>query len=79
MEFAAEQNNYQCDDKPSDWTSENSWIGVANDCLRNKGEDDCKVNMAREINFQYGRADCVSEYEGRNCIIVLILLMKTLR
>ena len=66
VEFATEQNNFQCQDKPEGWVGQmgQSWVGNAKDCMRNKGEDDCKVNMDREIQFQFGRKDCVSEYEG---------------
>ena len=54
-------------------------MGKMRDCMRNKGEADCEVGsgypdnnsnyllqaaLPREIQFQFGRADCVSEYEG---------------
>jgi len=60
VEYTTEENNYNCQSRPSDWSG--SWVGSANDCLRNVGEDDCEVKMPREINFQYGRKDCISEY-----------------
>ena len=37
---------------------------IADTCTCSKGEDDCKVNIPREISFSYGRSDCVSEYPG---------------
>ena len=64
VEYSIEQNNYQCGDQPEDWDQDNSLVGRVKDCLRNKGEDDCEVKTSREIQFQSGRADCVSEYEG---------------
>ena len=42
VEFSVEQNNYQCDDSPGNWPG--NYVGPATDCLRNKGESDCKVN-----------------------------------
>ena len=69
IEFTTEVNNYECEDSPSlaSWLKENSYLGKPKnlkDCLRNVGEADCKVNWPSEINFQYGRVDCVSEYPG---------------
>ena len=43
VEFAVEQNNFQCDDKPNNWAG--SYVGLTSDCLRNMGESDCKVNI----------------------------------
>jgi len=60
VEYTTEENNYNCQSKPSDWSG--SWVGTADDCLRNVGDDDCEVKMPREISFQYGRKDCISEY-----------------
>ena len=59
VEFAVEQNNFQCEDNPTDWAG--SYVGRATDCMRNKGEADCEAKLPREIKFKYGRSDCVSE------------------
>ena len=59
VEFAVEQNNYQCQDNPADWAG--SFVGEATDCMRNKGEADCEAKLPREIKFQYGRSDCVTD------------------
>merc|ERR1712117_910192 len=65
VEYATEHNNYQCAGRPSDWVkSGESAIKNLKDCVRNAGEEGCEVNFEREIQFQYGRSDCVSEYEG---------------
>ena len=50
IEFTTEQNNYQCEDNPPDWfKKKNSWVGKAKDCMRNKGEEDCRVTFPQEI------------------------------
>ena len=59
VEFTVEQNNYQCEDNPSDWAG--SYVGNATDCMRNKGEADCEARLPREIKFKYGRSDCVTD------------------
>merc|ERR1712117_139310 len=65
VEYATEHNNYQCAEKPSTWVeSGESMVKNMKDCVRDAGEEGCEVNFEREIQFQYGRSDCVSEYEG---------------
>ena len=59
VEFAVEQNNFQCEDNPTDWAG--SYLGKATDCMRNKGEADCEAVLPREIMFKYGRSDCVTD------------------
>jgi len=62
VEYTTEDNNYMCQSMPSDWSGSLVNHGSFKDCLRNVGDDDCEVKMPREINFQYGRKDCISEY-----------------
>jgi len=65
VEYATAHNNYQCAEKPSNWVeSGKSMVKNMKDCVRDAGEEGCEVNFEREIQFQYGRSDCVSEYEG---------------
>ena len=52
-----ELNNYQCQDNPTDWAG-SSVETDPKDCMRNKGADDCKARLPREIKFKFGRADC---------------------
>jgi len=75
VEFTTEQNNFQCAGMPSNWMNKSPYnfgsltaanAGMMYDCLtRRYGEADCEAILPREIKFQYGRADCVSEYKGK--------------
>jgi len=58
VEFSVEQNNFQCENKSINWAG--SYVGKAFDCHRSLGKPNCKVNLPREIKFQYGRKDCIS-------------------
>jgi hypothetical protein len=58
VEFSIEQNNFQCDNNPTNW--DGSYVGKTIDCHRSMSEPNCKVVLPREIKFQYGRKDCVS-------------------
>ena len=65
VEYATEQNNYACAGRPRSWVGDGgSPVSGHKDCMRNLGEEDCEVILPREIDFHYGRADCVSEYPG---------------
>ena len=65
MEFSVEQNNYQCDDSPSDWAG--SYVGPAQDCLRNKGESDCKVKNANEMQILTSSRKAPSHLRSKSC------------
>jgi len=64
VEFSTEFNNFNCAERPSNWGQTGSYVGNSKDCVRLAGEEGCEVNMPKEIQFQYGRSDCISEYEG---------------
>ena len=43
VEYTTERNNYVCAEKPQNWLQTGSVVGGAEDCIRNIGEEDCKV------------------------------------
>ena len=44
VEYATEQNNFQCAGRPSSWLGEGeSMVSGHKDCMRNLGEEDCQV------------------------------------
>merc|ERR1719150_1212827 len=75
VEFTTEQNNFQCAGMPANWMNKSPYnfgsltaanAGMMYDCLTWRyGEADCEAALPREIQFQFGRADCVSEYDGK--------------
>jgi hypothetical protein len=61
VEFSIEQNNFQCEMKPTAWAG--SYVGISQDCHRSLEKPDCKVHLPREIKFFYGRKDCITSNE----------------
>ena len=60
IEYTVERNNYHCEGTNAEkWNG--SFVGTSHDCLRYPEDlNDCKVMLSREINFRYGRKDCIS-------------------
>ena len=59
IEYSVERNIFHCEGKPDEWSG--SYIGNADDCKRLLDDEQCKLVMNKEINFKYGRRDCVPE------------------
>ena len=60
IEYSVERNNYHCENKPEgdDWSG--SYMGTSRDCQRLLDDDQCDLKL-KEINFKYGRRDCIPE------------------
>ena len=61
IEYSVERNNFHCEGKPEGDAWNGSYIGNSDDCQRLLDDEQCKLVMSREINFQYGRRDCIPE------------------
>ena len=67
IEYSVERNNFHCEGKPKGDTWSGSTIGNSDDCQRLLDDDPndptiigrCKLILNKEINFKYGRRDCI--------------------
>ena len=59
IEYSVERNNYHCENKPQDDEWNGSYMGDSDDCQRLMEDSQCKVIIRNEINFKYGRKDCI--------------------
>ena len=59
VEYSVERNNYHCENKPEEDDWNGSFIGDSKDCQRLMDDEQCKLILNREIDFQYGRKDCI--------------------
>ena len=61
VEYSVERNNYHCENKPEagEWTG--SYMGSSEDCQRLLDDEQCELILKGEIDFKYGRHDCIPE------------------
>ena len=61
VEYSVERNNYHCENKPEgdEWTG--SYMGSSEDCQRLLDDEQCELILGSEIDFKYGRHDCIPE------------------
>ena len=60
IEYSVERNNYHCQNKPDGDEWSGSYMGASRDCQRLLDDDQCDLKL-KEINFKYGRRDCIPE------------------
>ena len=59
VEYSVERNNFHCKNKPQGDEWNGSYMGNSDDCQRLMEDTQCELIMEREINFKYGRKDCI--------------------
>ena len=59
VEYSVERNNFHCENESiqDEWSG--SYLGGSKDCQRLLDDNYCELVLEREINFRYGRKDCI--------------------